>query len=287
MATAGPVVDGGVKKNVQQVGKEKISADSNLHVQSIANSTWVLDCITGDPKKRITPQKVSDFMIPKSLPEDYNDERKDAFMKIFKYGGWPAKDPSYNGMQASGPGAMLRNAQGVMAALHSVLNRIKGELAKPELKLLDLPCGDMQWMDPFLNTRSDVQYTGMDIVQPIIRHHQKKYENVKRLRFVHTDIVNTPLTEAFDIILCRDMLQHLQIGDAMKALENFSGSGSKYLLVTTYPDTKKNANLNKEKRNFPYNLELSPFSLTPPLCQSYDWNLEHIALWALPLQQHA
>lgn len=81
--------------------------------------------------------------------------------------------------------------------------------------MLDVPCGDFVWMSRFLSTRDDIDYTGMDIVEDLIEHHKKAHKN-KDWKFVHGDIVDSRLTEKYDIILCRMLLQHLYSLDAKK-----------------------------------------------------------------------
>ena len=115
-----------------------------------------------------------------------------------------------------GRGSTLYFAQNVIGVLHKVINdikKLKGNNAK--VKMLDVPCGDFVWMSRFLSTRDDVDYTGMDIVKELIDRHQNAYVN-KNWKFIHGDIVESDLTEKYDIILCRMLLQHLHSTDAKK-----------------------------------------------------------------------
>ena len=150
-------------------------------------------------------------------------------------------------------------------------------------------------MSRFLLTRTDVTYTGMDIVPDLIEHHQEHYKEYP-WKFAHIDIVEHSLKQSYDLILNRMMLQHLYYGDIFKILEQFSNSGSKYLLTTTFAQTKINTELHIGPDNpgrFRYlNLLIPPLSLVPPLCIQRDgppnvfegW--EHfVALWELPLYQ--
>jgi hypothetical protein len=256
----------------------------------IQSRGWVLDCVTWE-KKWESPTLDADpheFLFDRELASEGHVKMKDTFVQIFEKRDWPAKDSSYSGLQASGPGSMLKNSQGVAAALHVVINKIKTYLGKSSIALLDLPCGDMQWMGKFLGTRNDVRYTGADIVPQLIEHNREAFHRLPRTKFIEHDIVNFPLNQTFDLILCRDMLQHLWKADAMKAIHHLSSSGSHFLLATTFLDTTHNGEVEKEAlggRKYSYNLELPPFSLEPPICTSYDWNVEHLALWQLPVKQ--
>ena len=41
----------------------------------------------------------------------------------------------------------------------------------------DCPCGDMTWMPVFLRNRSDVEYTGYDLIPQNIENNIRKFEN--------------------------------------------------------------------------------------------------------------
>jgi len=46
--------------------------------------------------------------------------------------------------------------------------------------------------------------------------------------YVHTQV---PVPSGYDLILCRDALQHLPLLSVVDALENFARSDARYLLV--------------------------------------------------------
>jgi len=251
-----------------------------------------MDCITWDRRLLSSKQQdviLQDFRVNQTFAAGESpDQRRLFFHRIFAARDWPADDPSYHGLQASGPGAMLRNAQNVIAVLHSVISHVRSHFQKSTVSLLDVPCGDMQWMPYVLDARSDVVYTGADIVPDLITHHRKKFSRLKNANFIEHDIVSVPLNHSYDIVLVRDLLQHLWMVDAVMALKRISESGSKFLLATTFPDTVVNMDVDKNDlggRKSSYNLEQLPFSLESPVCSSYDWNMEYISLWKLPLRQ--
>lgn len=253
---------------------------------------WVLDCVTWNNKWELPPLDADphEFLLEDRVLKDgeTTKERQDAFREIFRKQYWHARDANYFGLQASGPGALLKNAQGVIAALHIIVAKLKEYLGKQSISILDLACGDLQWMNKFLITRDDVDYVGVDIVPEIIENHKKHFANLPNTRFVQMDIVTTPLNESFDLIICRSVFQYLHQADALKALFHISASGSKYMLATTFPDTTQNGEITTiplKDRKFPYNLELPPYLLEPPLCTSYDFNVQHLGLWKLPVRQ--
>ena len=271
----------------RDVSPAVVSAD-----KLFADNDWVLDCITWDRKRQSTKQEnviVQDFGVNRTFAVGESpDKRRLFFHRIFAARDWPADDPSYHGLKVSGPGSILRNAQNMIAVMHSVISRVKTYLGKSAVSVFDIACGDMQWMPYMLDARTDVVYTGADIVPDIIAHHRKKFTRLKNAAFIEHDVVSIPLNRSYDIILVRDVLQHLWMSDAMMALKRLSDSGSRFLLATTFPDIVENTEVDREalggRKSF-YNLERSPFSLESPVCSSYDWNVEHISLWKLPLKQ--
>ena len=269
------------------VSPAPVSVDNSLVVDG-----WVLDCITWHRKRQTSKREdviLQDFRVNRTFAVGESPyQRRLFFHRIFAARDWPADDPSYVGLKASGPGSMLRNAQNMIAILHSVLSHVGSYLGQSTVSVFDAACGDMQWMPYVLNARSDVLYTGADIVSDIIAHHRKKFRRLRNAEFIEHDVVSQPLNHSYDVVLVRDILQHLWMADALMALKRLSESGSKFLLATTFPDTVLNVDVNKEAlggRKSSYNLELSPFSLESPVCSSYDWNTEHISLWKLPLKQ--
>jgi len=79
-----------------------------------------------------------------------------------------------------------------MAALHVIIGQLKQYLGVDRVRLLDAPCGDMQWMSRFLQTRDDVDYTGMDIVGDIIKHHRAEFSD-RPWKFLNVDVVSEVL----------------------------------------------------------------------------------------------
>jgi hypothetical protein len=154
----------------------------------------------------------------------------------------------------------------------------------------------MLWMSRFLSTRDDVDYTGLDIVPDLIDSHKKSFAQHPSWQFAVSDVVRDGITGNYDVILCRQMLQHLYTADVLRVLAHFSAVStgterSPYLLTTTFPDPVTNVDLTPETayRFRLLNLEVPPISLEPPLCIARD-GLSHApfhvnGLWKLPLHR--
>ena len=173
---------------------------------------------------------------------------------------------------------------------HIMIDRLKREFNKTRIKILDLPCGDLQYMSYFLKTRSDIDYTGADIVPELIAKHAKYYEGKTNIHFKNLDIVKDDLNDSYDLIICRSMLQHLTNEDVLKTLYHFSRSNSSYLVATTFTNTtvNKELELGIKGRCRKVNLERPPVNLSPPVCNYAEPSIQDnfVAIWKLPLLQH-
>ena len=169
-----------------------------------------------------------------------------------------------------------------------MIDRLKTQLNKSSIKILDLPCGDLQYMSHFLRTRTDIDYTGADIVPDLIAKHNENYKGRKHIHFENIDVVKDKLNNSYDIIICRMMLQHLLHEDVSRALYHFSSSNSTFLAATTFSDNKVNQQVVLGGARYRHlNLEKAPVNLSPPVCTYKEPIItEHrMAIWKLPLLQ--
>ena len=194
-----------------------------------------------------------------------------------------------------GPGSSLDFAQETIAGLHVIIDELKRYLDTERVRLLDVPCGDLQWMRRFLETRSDVDYTGVDIVSKVIEHHRSTFAD-RDWKFLNLDIVSESINFSdYDLIMTRHMMQHLTHTDVIRILHKFSNvtmlhpQRPIFLLATTYPNTAFNQKLDVQNlgRYILLNLEIKPFRLEPPLCLCGDGEAHFMALWRLPLKMTA
>jgi hypothetical protein len=125
--------------------------------------------------------------------------------------------------------------------------------------ILDVPCGDYNWMKEVTKKSEFVDYIGGDIVIEIVEKNTKLF-TTNHVRFIQVDITKDKLPNV-DLIFCKDCLQHLSFEKVVDAINNFKNSGSKYLLVTSYPLTWKNHDI-PDGDYRPLNLLKSPFFST-------------------------
>lgn len=154
----------------------------------------------------------------------------------------------------SGEGSTEKETQHLRQTIAKLLKDLK------ITSLLDAPCGDFGWLSKLDMT--GLHYTGMDILENIIKDHQETYKSSARYTFIQGNIVEAPLPRS-DLILCRDCLVHLSNGEILRTLENFKRSGSRYLLTTTFQDCEVNMDIVRGDWRL-INLTKPPFNLPEP-----------------------
>jgi len=249
----------------------------SIHI-SRPGSRWT-DCTTWSSREltdRHFPTK--HYISQKSETElvtETDVHRRERFQEIWDENTWGTGSKS-------GPGSLLENTANIRKVLTSVTDWIKVVLKKDSISILDSSCGDMVWMPSFLNNRTDVTFTGYDIVPNNVENHRERFKD-KPWKFEVRDIVSSTLP-AHDLILSRHTLQHLTTGDIQTVLTNIVSSNSSFLLATNFPVTKTNLPLDDSKYRFrPVNLLIDPFCLPSPVCTALDIPEEHldITLWDL------
>jgi hypothetical protein len=193
------------------------------------------------------------------------------FTEIFyanAFGGKESKSGEGSGMEQTG-------------AIRRELPRLLKELNVRSV--LDIPCGDWFWMR-FVDL-GEIDYVGADIVNALVDANRRRFQRPQRT-FQLLSVVEDPLPNV-DLILCRDLLVHLNFTDCRKAIINMKRSGSRYLLTTTFANRDSNEELCGLWR--PLNLEIPPFNLPKRLfllnegCTEYDnaFTDKSLGLWKL------
>lgn len=124
--------------------------------------------------------------------------------------------------------------------------------------LLDLPCGDFEWMSR-VEWPAGLTYIGGDIVATLIRSHRRRWPHY---RFEVLDLCASTLPTV-DVVLCRDCLVHLSEEQIRRAIANLKRSGSTWLLTTTFPGCEENLDIQTGDWRM-LNFELEPWSWPKP-----------------------
>ena len=110
-----------------------------------------------------------------------------------------------------------------------------------------------------------VDYHGYDIVDDEVERNKKEFPNYN---FSQLDMI-TDVCRKADLIICREVIQHLSSNQVINSIENFKKSGSKYLLINNW-NMKFNYEIfpNDFIRGYsfynPKNLLLYPYNMKPP-----------------------
>jgi len=199
------------------------------------------------------------------------EARRHAFENIYEEGYWGTDIKS-------GAGSTLEATKVTRQIISKVVQDFR------ITSIVDVACGDFTWMPVVLNElEGQVSYTGCDIVESLVTGHRQKYPQYE---FQYLDFVEGEIPQG-DLILCREVLQHLPVKDINKALNNFSNSGVKYLLATIH--IRRHGFRNKRDirpgRCRDRNLLEPPFNLPNPLIiysEQYEGQDKFLGLWELP-----
>ncbi len=168
------------------------------------------------------------------------------FSRIYQHNEW-------NGIETrSGPGSHREPTRRVVNWLEQFVYEEDIE------RVLNVGCGEDWWMPDL------PEYVGMDIAPEALavarlNHPERTY--------LWWDAVNVALPD-FDLIICRDVIQHLSIKDGRRMLRHIKESDSKYLLASTYVGAENTDIVTGDA--YRPNLEAEPFNLPPALLLIHD-----------------
>lgn len=124
-------------------------------------------------------------------------------------------------------------------------------------------------------------YIGIDRRKEVVDAIRSSIGSAKRT-FLVQDITCDLLPEA-DLILCWDSLQSLPFSQIRSALFLFHKSNAKYLLISHFPELKKNVRTKKGYR--PINWTLAPYHFPEPMIQISEQreqgHIKSLALWKI------
>jgi len=172
----------------------------------------------------------------------------EVFNSIYENNAWEGEH------SRSGPGSDPSQTKAVSDVLPYVLRQLNVK------SLLDVPCGDFQWMKDV--DLGGIDYLGADIVPEIVMTNNDRFSDRDR-RFMILDMLTDSIPKV-DLVFCRDCLVHLSNNAVLRALRNIAESESKFLLTTTFPSRTINTDILTGQWRV-LNLEVAPFNLPRPL----------------------
>ncbi|CAK0871520.1 unnamed protein product [Prorocentrum cordatum] len=114
-----------------------------------------------------------------------------------------------------------------VAALTKVFARF------PDIRtVLDAGCGELAWMQYFLEEHPLVTYVGVDLVPYVLATNFRRFP---RMQFIQTDLSNLTGIEVMpmgcDLVLAKDVFNHMVLPDAVNALKRVLATRPRFLLT--------------------------------------------------------
>ncbi|KAK3089667.1 hypothetical protein FSP39_005470 [Pinctada imbricata] len=185
-----------------------------------------------------------------------NKQLQKTFERIAEKNVWKAPNET-----RSGKGSLLESTVTIRECL--------GEWIKKYniTSIVDIPCGDGNWQR-FIPGIDKVSYRGFDISTFVIKIAQNR--NPPNMKYGILDLTSNIPPKA-DLIIMRDVIQHLPLRLGIQAILNAKKSGVKWIGVSSYPSEVWNRDIDMGEyyRN---NVEISPFFLTNvvEMCDNYS-----------------
>lgn len=177
-------------------------------------------------------------------------------------GQWPPH--AARKVSASGGGSELGHASEMS------LKILKDTIKKYNISsMVDVPCGDANWIFDSFVTDSLPLYLGLDIVRPVIEVNKQRFKHHSNKIFLFWDATSCELPrfingkngeqESFELVHVRDVIQHMNPLQGVQYFCNIFQSEAKVLVTTTFPEGFNRPNV-KEGGAYRNNLEQDPFS---------------------------
>ena len=140
--------------------------------------------------------------------------------------------------------------------------------------MIDVPCGDVNWIFDSLETDTLPLYVGLDITGAVIRINQQRFAHHTNKQFHFWDATTCTLPRVqdemgeennFDLVHVRDVIQHMSLDQGVEFFCNVFNAGPKVLVTTTYDKPLANKNI-EEGGWYTNNLWLEPFSFPKINC---------------------
>lgn len=169
--------------------------------------------------------------------------RKQLFTTIYKTNAWGCQET------VSGPGATEAKTKVLRQTLLHTLQLLGVR------SLVDIGCGDLNWMKLEHFSDVSIRYIGVDIVDDVIRENQNQNCDTNKV-FQQMDVLDDP-PETADCWFARDFLGQYSFSSIIRFFRKFLESTSKMLALTSIACS---TNSDAEDGSYrPLNLSLPPF----------------------------
>ncbi len=200
------------------------------------------------------------FLTDKFFSKFFNQEfiSKAVFNSIFKSNHWnKGKNFNVNTQSYSGPGSVENTAQ-----TNYLLSNLKKFFIQYDIKkILDAPCGDCAWIKNIFG--NDLEYTGIDIVEDLIRENKFKFKSYKNVNFYCEDLNRFNNYEKYDFVLLRDFFIHLPLKNILEILKKLENSNCKFFAFNNYESIENNKDISFGQHR-KINVFKEPFNFNKP-----------------------
>jgi len=164
----------------------------------------------------------------------------------------------------SGTGSYIGSTE-MMSALRFISETVSNYSLT---SMLDIPCGDVNWQMESAEIDLIDVYVGADIVQKIVHNAAERFRYHSNKHFIQWDLASCVVPKLstvygdkrpFDLIIVKEMLQHIPLKDARQAARHLKRSGARFVIATTWQNVIENRNIEAGEW-YPNNLELPPFN---------------------------
>lgn len=161
----------------------------------------------------------------------------------------------WNGEETrSGPGSSRASTATLVSWLPDMIRELEIR------RLLDVPCGECNWMPDLPCT-----YTGVDIVPQAVAVAKERRPTDT---FFVADAIRDSLPGT-DAIFSRDFMQHLTVREGMDFIGNCRHTGARWMIASSY-EGGANTGSSSPLHAYRVNLELPPFDLGFPTQRVVD-----------------
>ena len=170
---------------------------------------------------------------------------------------------------ASGAGSR-RDSPAVQEAIAALDRTIRTYRLR---SMIDLPCGDFNWIPYILGIHRNLKYRGFDIVPQLVERNRALYPSY---RFDVLDATSAVPPKS-DLIFSKDMVNHLTFVDIAKVFRNLRRSKSTYLLMSNnfgWSNVDLDENVGGNSRHL--DVMSAPFHFPEAV-----WNSGYLGLWKI------
>ena len=114
-----------------------------------------------------------------------------------------------------------------------LIDHINKKLKKKKLNILDLGCGTCNSFK-ILNEKFIINYTGIENVSRIVNLAKERYDNFDNFKIINSDnekFLNRKNINQYDLIICFDTLEHMNINSAIFLLKSLKKINFKFLYI--------------------------------------------------------